>query len=86
MNHVLHCIKGEIHLPPKKVNQNNRAPRVPSGKKILQVFLNEEVHRRFKAYAAMHGVSMSEIVVNRIKGILQLNEANYSRPKYEGKK
>ena len=73
-------------MPPKKVNQKNRGPRVPPGKKILQVFLDEAVHRRFKSYAAMHGVSMSEIVVSRIKGILQLNEAHYSRAKYEGKK
>lgn len=73
-------------MPPKKVNQKHRGPRVPPGKKILQVFLDEDVHRRFKAYAAMQGVSMSEIVVGRIKGILQLNEAHYSRPKYFGKK
>ena len=73
-------------MPLKKVNQKSRGPRVPPGKKILQVFLDEDVHRRLKAYAAINGVSMSEIVVGRIKGILQLNEAHYSRPKYAGKK
>lgn len=73
-------------MPPKKVNSKNRGPRVPPGKKILQVFLDDKVHRRFKAYAAMHGVSMSEFVVSRIKGILQLNEARYARPKYKRKK
>jgi len=73
-------------MPPSKVIKRDRGSRVPPGKKILQVFLDEELHRQFKAYAALHGLSMSEIMVNSVKGMMQIDEARYSRSKYERKK
>ncbi len=69
-------------MPPRKTTQRDRAPRVPPGKKILQVFLDEPLHRRFKAFAALQGLSMSEIVTNTVKGMMQMHGARYSRPKY----
>jgi hypothetical protein len=73
-------------MPPPKTTPQDRGPRVPPGKKILQVFLDERLHRQFKAFAALQGLSMSEIVANTVKGIMQLNEAQYSRPKYRERK
>ena len=73
-------------MPPRNVMKRARDSRVPPGKKILQVFLDEELHRQFKAYAALHGLSMSEIVVRTVKGMMQLEGAHYSRAKYQGKK
>jgi hypothetical protein len=86
MDYNLRCVRGEIQMQPSKVIKQGRGSRVPRGKKILQVFLDEELHRQFKAYAALHGLSMSEIVVNSVKGMMQINEARYSRSKYERKK
>jgi hypothetical protein len=73
-------------MPLRKTIQRDRGPRVPSGKKILQVFLDEPLHRQFKAYAALQGLSMSEIVTNTVKGMMQMHGAHYSRPKYGDKK
>ena len=86
MDYSVKCVKGDNPMPPSKVVKRDRGSRVPQGRKILQVFLDEELHRQFKAYAAMHGLTMSEMVVSSVKGMVQIDEALYSRSKYDRKK
>ena len=86
MDYNLNSVKGGIQMPARKVSKRDRGSRVPPGKKILQVFLDAELHRQFKVYAALHGLSMSEIVMNSVKGMMQMEGAQYSRAKYQEKK
>ena len=46
-------------------------PRVPQGKKLLQIPLSEDLHRRFKVFAANHGQTMIALVEDFVKQVVK---------------
>jgi hypothetical protein len=52
-------------------NKSPKRPRVPEGKFLLQVFIDRDLHRKFKARCAERGVTMAEQMKSLINKFLK---------------
>jgi hypothetical protein len=50
--------------------KSSRGPRVPAGKKLLQVPLDADIHKRFKIYSLMHDKTMIDLVTEFVRKLV----------------